>query len=79
MSNHATIWRRREAFLNDFAARIQWTHHNDITQANHAPVIIVNKSSAGSESLFLEVEASTYITLGASDSYDPDGDELSFR
>lgn len=78
-SNHATIWRWRKAFQDDFAARIQWTLHDDISKANHAPVVIVNKSAPGPEPVFLEAEAGTSIDLDASESYDPDGDELSFR
>ncbi|KAL4782334.1 hypothetical protein BJX76DRAFT_359043 [Aspergillus varians] len=78
-SNQATIWRWRDAFQNDFAARMQWTLSNDLSKANHAPVVIVNDSAAGPEPLFLEAEAGADITLDASKSYDPDGDHLSFN
>ena len=78
MSNHATIWRWRDAYQNDFAARIQWTLHGNISRANHAPVVVVNESTVGPEPLMLEAEAGTEITLNASQSYDPDGDELKF-
>lgn len=78
-SNHATIWRWRRAFQNDFAARIQWTVQDDISTANHAPVVVVNDSSTGPEPVFLEAEAGAVLDLDASQSYDPDGDELSFR
>lgn len=77
-SNHATIWRWRDAFQNDFAARMRWTLSSDFSAANHAPVVIVNDSSAGPEPLFLTAEAGTEITLDASQSWDPDGDELTF-
>ncbi|KAL2840300.1 hypothetical protein BJY01DRAFT_257429 [Aspergillus pseudoustus] len=82
-SNHATIWRWRDAFQNDFAARMQWTLSGDRSKANHAPVVIVNdgdnESTAGPEPFFIEVEAGAQITLDASKSYDPDGDDLTFR
>ncbi|GAM39537.1 hypothetical protein TCE0_034f11168 [Talaromyces pinophilus] len=78
-SNQATIWRWRDAYQNDFAARIQWTLSNDLTKANHAPVAIINESSGGPEPLWIEAEAGGEITLDASKSYDPDGDELSFN
>ncbi|KAH8890647.1 cellulose-binding protein [Thozetella sp. PMI_491] len=77
-SNHATIWRWREAFQTDFAARIQWTLHENISAANHSPVVVVN-GAVGPEPLFLEAEAGSTIDLDASDSYDPDGDALSFK
>jgi Protein of unknown function (DUF1593) len=78
ISNHATIWRWREAFQNDFAARMQWTLGKEASQCNHAPVAIVNGSSGGPEPLFIEAEAGTTIRLDASECYDPDGDELTF-
>ena len=78
MSNHATIWRWRDAFQNDFAARMRWTLTADIKAANHAPVVIVNGCSPGPEPVMLEAEAGTEIMLDASQSYDPDGDRLSF-
>jgi hypothetical protein len=78
-TNQATIWRWRDAYQNDFAARMQWTLSNDRATANHAPVVVVNDSTAGPEPLFVEAEASSEMTLDASKTYDPDGDELSFR
>ncbi|KAK5064969.1 hypothetical protein LTR84_000804 [Exophiala bonariae] len=77
-SNHATIWRWRDAFQNDFAARIQWTLGKDARTCNHAPVAIVNDSQGGPEPLLIEAEAGSTVQLDASASYDPDGDELSF-
>ncbi|KAL4874696.1 hypothetical protein BJY04DRAFT_233397 [Aspergillus karnatakaensis] len=76
-SNQATIWRWRDAFQNDFAARIQWTLGNDRSKANHAPVVIVNDSTAGPEPFLVEAEAGSELTLDACKTYDPDGDELS--
>ncbi|KEF59180.1 uncharacterized protein A1O9_04024 [Exophiala aquamarina CBS 119918] len=78
ISNHATIWRWREAFQNDFAARIQWTLGKNPSECNHAPVAIVNDSPAGPESCYIEAEAGAIITLDATQSYDPDGDDLTF-
>jgi hypothetical protein len=42
-SNRATIWRWRNAFQSDFAARMQWTLTSEFGKVNHAPVIQVNE------------------------------------
>ncbi|KAL2840187.1 hypothetical protein BJY01DRAFT_236810 [Aspergillus pseudoustus] len=76
-SNHATIWRWRDAFQNDFAARVQWALTGNPREANHVPVVTVN-GSTGAEPLLLEVEAGDVVHLDASATYDPDGDSLSF-
>lgn len=38
-SSQATIWRWREDFQNDFAARMQWTLTSDASAVNHPPII----------------------------------------
>ncbi|KAL3462522.1 hypothetical protein BJX64DRAFT_277063 [Aspergillus heterothallicus] len=78
VSNRATIWRWRRAYQHDFAARMSWTLSDDLKKANHAPVLAVNGSS-GPEPLRLDVEAGGSVVLDASESYDPDGDELQFN
>jgi hypothetical protein len=78
VSNHATIWRWRDAFQNDFAARMQWTLTADASKCNHAPVVIVNDDAGGPEPVMMEAEAGTTIELDASKTYDPDGDDLTF-
>jgi hypothetical protein len=77
-SNHATIWRWRDAYQNDFAARMQWTLDANKAKANHAPVVIVNDNTDGAEALHIDVEAGTDLMLDGSRSYDPDGDDLRF-
>ena len=78
-SSQATVWRWREAFQSDFAARMQWTLSAERGKANHAPVVVVNDSTPGPEHLYLEAEAGDVVRLDARRSYDPDGDELTFR
>lgn len=71
-SNKATIWRWREAFQNDFAARMDWTI-NDYKSANHPPVA---KLSCPAE---ITAKVGDKIELSAEASTDPDGNELSFK
>ncbi|CAI4220154.1 unnamed protein product [Parascedosporium putredinis] len=77
-TNKATIWRWRNAFQADFAARIQWTLTDDFAKASHHPVISVN-GNVGIEPMRIEAEAGSAITLDASESYDPDDRGLAFR
>lgn len=77
-TNKATIWRWRNAFQEDFAARMQWTLTDDFTKANHQPIISINKD-IGYEPYHLEADAGSTITIDASETYDPDGDKLTFK
>lgn len=77
VSDQATIWRWREAFQNDFAARMDWTV-KDFAHANHNPIAVVN-GKAGSAPIEMEANAGQTITLDASGSTDPDGQSLSYR
>lgn len=77
-SNHATIWRWRDAFQNDFAARIKWSMESDFQKANHHPVIVIN----GAKDLTpvrIDAEAGSTITLDATGTYDPDGNALTYK
>ncbi|KAL2866047.1 uncharacterized protein BJX67DRAFT_382149 [Aspergillus lucknowensis] len=57
---------------------MQWTLHSNFAKANHAPVVVINGHTDGALPLHIEIEAGETIYLDASDSYDPDGDDLSF-
>ncbi len=76
-SDQATIWRWREAFQNDFAARMSWTV-DDYAHANHNPVLKVN-GRAGTEPISLDVAVGEPVTLDASQSADPDGQALQYH
>lgn len=71
-TNHATIWRWREAFQNDFVARMDWTI-KPYAEANHPPVAVV----AGEVRRTAKV--GDRIELSAEGSSDPDGDRLTYR
>ncbi|WP_247231296.1 DUF1593 domain-containing protein [Telluribacter sp. SYSU D00476] len=72
MDNRATIWRWREAYQNDFAARMDWCM-TPYREANHPPVPVVNKPAT------LTVSAGDVLEIDASASSDPDGNPLSFE
>jgi hypothetical protein len=69
--NHATIWRWRVAFQNDFAARMDWTV-KAYREANHPPVPKLAHSN------LLNAKPGQRVDLNAEGSTDPDGDALSF-
>lgn len=71
-NNHATIWRWREHYQNDFAARMDWTV-KDYKNANHPPVPKLDHDQ------YLNVKAGDRVNLSAEGSTDPDGDNLSFK
>ena len=71
-SNHATSWRWREAFQNDFSARMDWTIKS-YKEANHPPVVQLGHPNE------LTARRGERVNLSAEGSYDPDGDELSYH
>jgi len=77
-SNHATIWRWRDAFQNDFAARIKWSMEPAFAKANHHPVINIS-GFKGLAPVQITAEAGSKVTLDASATYDPDGGKLTFK
>ena len=77
-SDQATIWRWREAFQHDFAARMSWTVE-DFAHANHNPVAVVN-GIGGTEPILIEAEVGKPVKVDASGSHDPDkGQRLHYR
>jgi hypothetical protein len=76
-SNQATIWRWREAYQHDFAARMDWCVQPP-EQANHNPIAVVN-GQAGKDVLRIDARPGQSISLSAEGSRDPDGNQLSYR
>lgn len=70
-SNQATIWRWRDHFQTDFAARMQWTLTRDFANASHPPVPVVN-GTQGPQFLNLTTQPGGSLVLDAGQSYDPD-------
>jgi hypothetical protein len=75
-SDQATIWRWRDAFQNDFAARMDWTVA-DYAHANHNPLVEVNGQS-GTAPIVIDAEVGKPVRLDASGSHDPDGQGLHY-
>jgi len=76
-STYAGLFRWREAFQNDFAARMDWSLKG-FDEANHPPRAVLN----GNESLDIlkiKARAGAVIRLDASGSSDPDGDNLNVQ
>ena len=69
--NHVSLWRWREDFQHDFAARMDWCLMS-FEEANHPPVAKINQPSE------FNVKSGEIFKLDADGSYDPDGDGLSY-
>ena len=66
-----TLWRWRDDFQNDFAARMDWCL-SSYEEANHPPHPVLGSSDR------ITVKSGESFGLDASASSDPDGDNLSF-
>jgi len=77
-SDQATIWRWREAYQYDFAARMDWCVAETFEAANHNPIAAFNndKSKAVAN---LSVKPGETIKLSAAGTSDPDGDTLTYN
>jgi hypothetical protein len=77
-SKHATLWRWRTAFQNDFAARMDWAVTPAFKDANHPPQVLLNGTDTAAP---LEITACVgeSVRLNASGSRDPDGQPLAWR
>ena len=74
-SDQATIWRWREAYQHDFAARMDWCVAKTFEAANHNPIAAFNndKSKAVAN---LTVKSGKTVRLDATGTSDPDNDKL---
>lgn len=70
-SDKVTLWRWRDDFQNDFAARMDWTIQ-PYEDANHPPVPVLMHPE------HITVKSGEGFTLDALDTTDPDGDSFSF-
>ncbi|MHC4511274.1 MAG: nucleoside hydrolase-like domain-containing protein [Planctomycetota bacterium] len=77
-SDQATIWRWRQAYQHDFAARMDWCVAETFEAANHNPVAAFNNDRSKAV-VRMNVKATETLRLGAVGSDDPDGDKLSYQ
>jgi hypothetical protein len=70
-NNKVTLWRWRDDFQNDFAARMDWCVKS-YEEANHPPTILLSHPEN------FTVKSGEGFKLDAFNSTDPDGDNLSF-
>jgi hypothetical protein len=73
----APLWRWREAYTNDFKARMDWCVA-EYEQANHNPRAVFMGDDHRTVCR-LKAEPGERIALDASGSYDPDGDRLTYK
>jgi len=69
--NKVSLWRWRDDFQNDFAARMDWCTKS-FEDANHPPVPVLSTPEE------ITVKSGESVGLDAYNSSDPDGDNISF-
>jgi hypothetical protein len=77
-SDQATIWRWREAFQYDFAARMDWCIAETFEAANHNPIAVFNNDKS-KDVAHLTVKSGEMVRLSAAGTTDPDGDKIFSR
>jgi len=78
-TQHATVWRWREAYQQDFAARMDWSITEQFEEANHHPLLTVN-GDGSKEPIHVRARPGETLRLSASGSRDPDQrDQISYR
>ena len=71
-SEYATVFRWREHFQNDFAARMDWCIADDYKKANHNPIAVLN-GDRSKQIIKINAKPGDTITLSSEGSSDPDG------
>ena len=77
-SDQATIWRWRQHYQHDFAARMDWCVASTYSEANHNPVAILN-SDTSKAVIKINGGIGSVVKLNAQHSYDPDGDVINIH
>ncbi|CAI6050662.1 unnamed protein product [Clonostachys chloroleuca] len=77
VSKFASIWRWRKDYQFDFAARMKWSQAGNKETLNHHPVAVLN-GTCGPTAWKVSLAIEDSVVLYASQSWDPDNDELEF-
>jgi len=77
-NNKATVWRWRQAFQNDFAARMQWSVTPRYKDANHPPELVLN-GQRGERPVEIAACPGQPVKLSAAGTKDPDGQPPTYR
>jgi len=75
--NLGSVARWRDAFQDDFAARMDWCVTARYANANHNPIAAF-RGHCGRETVHLDAAPGDLVTLSAEGSSDPDGDGLEY-
>lgn len=71
----ATVWRWREHFQHDFAARMDWCVADEFAKANHNPQPVLNDDRS-KRVLTLRAKPGAEVVLAADGTADPDGNAV---
>ena len=74
-SRMATVWRWRQAFQNEFQARMDWCV-KPFAEANHLPILKL-QNPTGTQNTFRQIRAGETISFSVV-ATDPDGDQLKY-
>ncbi|HZM02001.1 MAG TPA: DUF1593 domain-containing protein [Candidatus Saccharimonadales bacterium] len=74
-SDQATIWRWREQYQNDFAARMNWCVAADFTNANHNPIPVLNGDRT-KNIITISATSGATVSLTGEGTSDPDGNSV---
>jgi hypothetical protein len=74
-SDPATIWRWREQYQNDFAARMNWCVATTYAAANHNPIAVLDGDRTKNP-IYISATNGAEVPLTAEGTTDPDGDTV---
>jgi hypothetical protein len=77
-SHQATVWRWREHFQDDFAARMDWCVADEFKKANHNPIAVLNGDTT-KKVVQIRVTPGETVQLSAEGTHDPDGDTVEVK
>jgi hypothetical protein len=77
-SDQATVWRWREAYQHDFAARMDWCIADTFEKANHNPIAVFQADTSKAVAQ-MRVNSGERVSLSAAGTNDPDGNKVTYH